>query len=307
MLRILKPGLQTSIQDGGRSGWMQYGIAKGGAADPLAMQLANSLLRNPLHHPCLEITLTGPEIEFGCDLSIAICGAQFDLTLNGQSIENDRGIPVKKGDHLAFGPLRSGARAYLALSAETALTPVFGSFSTHLQTGFGGYCGRALRTGDEILLRNCRRVEGRKLSNAFELRYAARPQIRVIDGVEAEMFAGTARELFYRTTYQASAQSNRMGIRLAGSGLDTEGLPQMTSSGLCPGSVQIPPDGQPIISFVEGQTIGGYPRLAHVISADQHLLGQLKPQDKLDFFRVDLDTAVRILQEKTAVLRKLTE
>ncbi|WOX06732.1 5-oxoprolinase subunit C family protein [Microbulbifer pacificus] len=307
MLRILKAGLQTSIQDGGRSGWMQYGIAKGGAADPVAMQLANSLLGNPPHHPCLEITLTGPDIEFGCDLSIAICGAQFDLTLNGQSIDNDQGIAVKKGDHLAFGPLQSGARAYLALSAETVLPAAFGSLSTHIQTEFGGYCGRALRAGDEIRLRNCRREPPRQLSNDYQLRYSARPQIRVIDGAEAEMFADTARELFYRTTYSVSAQSNRMGIRLAGNGLDTAGLPQMTSSGLCPGSVQIPPDGSPIISFVEGQTIGGYPRLAHVISADQHLLGQLKPHDRIDFFRVDLDTAIRILRDKTAELSRLIE
>lgn len=305
MLRILKPGLQTSLQDGGRMGWMQYGIARGGAADPVAMRLANSLLRNPAGHPCLEVTLTGPELEFTADLSIAICGARFALTHNGCSVDNNCVIQIRKGDVLQFGPLQSGARAYLAFAAEPQLAAVFDSFSTYLQAGFGGVRGRALRAGDQIPLQNCRREKSRQLADGYQLKYTGRPQLRVIDGAEAGLFARDQRELFYRTAYRVSPQSNRMGIRLLGDTLNTEGLPQMTSSGLCPGTVQIPPDGQPIISFVEGQTIGGYPRLAHVISADQHLLAQLKPRDKLDFQRVDLETAVRILCDKTALLARL--
>lgn len=307
MLRILKPGLQTSIQDGGRKGWMQYGIARGGAADPVAMQLANGLLRNPAGHPCLEVTLTGPDIEFGHDLSIAICGARFTLTHNGRSVDNDRVIQIRRGDILQFGPLQSGARAYLAFAAEPALEMVFDSLSTHLQTNFGGLDGRALRAGDEIPLQHFRRERSRQLADKYKLKYTGHPQLRVIDGAEAKLFAGDQQELFYRTTYRVSPQSNRMGIRLQGDRLDNDGLPQMTSSGLCPGTVQIPPDGQPIISFVEGQTIGGYPRFAHVISADQHLLAQLKPRDRIDFLRVNLNTALQILRNKTSMLTELTE
>jgi len=305
MLRIIKPGLQTSIQDSGRPGWMRYGVPGGGAADPVAMSLANVLLENPAAQPCLEIALTGPEIEFDTDLSIAVCGARFALTLNGEEISNDRVIRVNRHDRLQFGALQYGARAYLALAATIDLPSVMGSLSTHLQTCFGGFAGRALKSGDEIPLIAPRTCAPRQLPEHLRLRYTARPQLRVTEGAEAGLFDEREYDRFYTSAFIVSAQSNRMGLRLEGASLNTDGMAQIISSGLCPGTVQVPPNGQPIISFVEGQTIGGYPRLAHVISADQHLLGQLKPRDKVNFLRVSLERSQRILREKTALLAEL--
>ncbi|WGL18245.1 biotin-dependent carboxyltransferase family protein [Microbulbifer bruguierae] len=304
-LHIIRPGLQTSIQDGGRPGWMRYGVARGGAADPVAMHMANTLLQNSPTHPCLEITLTGPEIAFEASLCIAVCGARFDLTLNDEPVANDTVLPISAGDRLSFGRLGSGARAYLAMSAEMDVTEVFNSCATHLQTAFGGFLGRALRAGDRVPLSHCRQVPSRTLPSVYRLQYGNRPLLRVVEGAEAACFGPDSRRAFFRNTYRVSADSNRMGIRLQGIPLNTEDIPQMVSSGLCPGTVQIPAGGEPIIAFVEAQTLGGYPRIAHVIEADQPRLAQLKPGDRLDFERIEIAEAQRILQEQKRLLAGL--
>ena len=304
-MRVLKPGLQTSIQDGGRPGMMRWGIACGGAADSYAMTLANVLLHNPPQHPCLEVTITGPVLEFTAAVSIAVTGARFELQLNGASVANDEVIQVPAGGLLQFGPLRSGARAYIAIAAEMALPATLHSFATHLVAGFGGLQGIALQAGDEIRLRNCHQVPNRRLPPQFCFDHGGRPLIRVVTGSEADDFPATAKAAFYDGEFTVTSQSNRMGIRLDGEPLEIGQPPQVISSGLCPGTIQVPPNGLPIISFVEGQTIGGYPRIAHVISADLHRLGQLRPGNRVSFDAIDLDTAWRILRDKQRALSAL--
>ena len=306
-LHILKPGLQTTIQDTGRPGNLHWGLSCGGAADTFATALGNRLLGNPDGHPCLEVTLTGPEIEFGEEISIAITGAHFDLFLNDTGIANDEVIQVCRGDRLRFGTLRSGARAYIALAGEIDIPATLGSRSTHVVAGIGGIQGRPLQVGDQIPLRPYQPAPRRKLPPQYRLDYRARPLLRVVPGLEENYFSAAAREQFYGGGFSVSSQSNRMGIRLAGEVLPVENIPQQISSALCPGTIQVPPNGQPIISFVEGQTIGGYPRIAHVIRADLHRLGQLAPGSRLDFERVDMDTAHRILQDKSRLLAELSE
>ncbi|WP_078084439.1 biotin-dependent carboxyltransferase family protein [Microbulbifer mangrovi] len=304
-LRIIKSGLQTTIQDGGRPGNLRWGLACGGAADTFAMALGNLLLGNPRSHPCLEVTLTGPEIEFTCDVSIAVTGARFDLALNHQAVANDAVIRVHAGDRLRFGPLRSGARAYIALAGEIQLPPTLDSLSTHVIAGFGGLHGRPLQAGDRIPLNQCRQESARQLPPAYRLDYSTRPLLRVVSGLEARHFSDDTLARFYQGGFTVSPQSNRMGIRLAGEPLPVKGIPQQVSSALCPGTVQVPPNGLPIISFVEGQTIGGYPRIAHVISADLHRLGQLVATARLDFELVDQAAAHRILVGKSRLLAEL--
>ena len=304
-LRILKPGLQTTIQDAGRPGNLRWGLSRGGAADTFAMALGNLLLGNPASHPCLEVTLTGPAIEFTCDASIAVTGAHFELLLNDSPVENDRVISVCAGDHLHFGALKSGVRAYIALAGDIDLKPKMDSLSTHVIAGFGGLEGRALKAGDQIPLRNCRPVQARDLPARYRLDYRARPLLRTVAGLEMKYFSSDAREQFFAGGFKVSGQSNRMGIRLEGNALDVDNMPQQISSALCPGTVQVPPNGQPIISFVEGQTIGGYPRIAHVISADLHRLGQLSPGARLDFELVEPSVARKILRKKSRLLVEL--
>lgn len=304
-MRFIQAGLQTSVQDFGRTGMMRYGISRGGAADPVAMQLANLLLGNPLENPVLEVALVGPSIEFQCDISIAISGAQFELTLDGETVDSDQVIQVARGNTLSFGRLISGARAYIAFAGRMELPPVFGSFSTHLLSGFGGCCGKAIKKGDVIQFAEMRTVGSRRLEGEYRLRYTQHPQLRLVAGAEANYFSRDTLNRFYSQTCQVTTQSNRMGIRLVGNPLYCENHSQVISSGLCPGTVQIPPDGKPIISFVEGQTIGGYPRIAHVINADQHLLGQLKANDRVSFTKVSLAQAHKILEGKSALLKRL--
>lgn len=306
-VHFIQPGLQTSIQDGGRPGMLRMGVPRGGAADTFAMALANLLLANPPTHPCIEVSLTGPDLEFTCNLSIAVTGARFDLKHNGNPVPNNEVLQMKTGDRLQFGALQSGARAYIALAAEMDLPTVFDSFSTHLISAFGGYCGRAIHAGDRITLRHCRREPHRQLPTRYHLNYRARPLLRVVPGCEAGHFSPAAVDAFQCGEFRVSPQSNRMGIRLIGEPLPIENTRQVMSSGLCPGTVQVPPNGLPIISFVEGQTIGGYPRIAHVISADLHCLGQLQADSLLNFEPVDLRSAHQILREKSQLLTQLTE
>ena len=304
-LRILKPGLQTTIQDAGRPGNLRWGLARGGAADSFAMALANLLLGNTKSHPCLEVALTGPELEFTCDISIAVCGAHFELFHNEVAVENDRVLQIRAGDNLRFGVLKSGARAYIALAGEIDLPRQMDSLSTHVISGFGGLSGRALKAGDQLPLRNSQTVKARRLPAQYRLNYRARPLLRTVPGLEAQYFSGDAQTQFFGGGFRVSPQSNRMGIRLQGEPLPVDGIPQQISSALCPGTVQVPPNGQPIISFVEGQTIGGYPRIAHVISADLHRLGQLVAGARLDFEEISVDTAQYILRDKSRLLARV--
>ncbi|WP_226648814.1 biotin-dependent carboxyltransferase family protein [Microbulbifer variabilis] len=307
---FIRAGLQTSIQDYGRPGLMHYGISQGGAADLLSMKLANLLLGNTLNNPVMEITLTGPLIEFDCDVSIAITGARFKTLLNNNPIENYKVIQIKSGDILEFSHLLSGARAYIGLSATISVPQILNSASTHLISGFGGHKSGAIEQGERVHLENIRIAKEAQLERELIPNYRLRPLIRVVHGAESQRFPQSALDNFFATTFQVSAQSNRMGIRLSPSIIpEPEGLEdisgEMVSSGLYPGSIQIPSNGEPIISFIEGQTIGGYPRLAHVIRADLHRLGQLKAQDKINFQLVSPAQARLILQKKNKLLAKL--
>ncbi|WP_066967150.1 biotin-dependent carboxyltransferase family protein [Microbulbifer sp. Q7] len=304
-LRIIKPGLQTTIQDGGRPGNLRWGLSRGGAGDTFAMALGNLLLGNSPKHPCLEVAITGPEIEFSAATSVAVTGARFDLAHNDRPANNDEVLQMRPGDRLRFGPLRSGARAYITLAADFQLAPTLDSLSTHVIAGFGGWQGRALKAGDQIPLQHCRTVPTRALPAQYRLDYGSRPLLRVVPGLESPYFTGDAKTRFYAGGFTVSPQSNRMGIRLAGEPLPTETLPQQVSAALCPGTVQVPPNGLPIISFVEGQTIGGYPRIAHVISSDLHRLAQLPASARLDFEQVEQATAHQILREKSRLLADL--
>ncbi|WKD49348.1 biotin-dependent carboxyltransferase family protein [Microbulbifer spongiae] len=308
-----RAGLQTSVQDCGRPGLMHYGIPPGGAADPLAMTLANLILGNVTNNPVIEITLTGPRIEFACDISIAITGARFKVTLNGNAVNNFETIQIQRGDTLDFAQLISGARAYIGFSGKMVVPELLGSVSTHLISHFGGHRYGAIKAGDTIDFCNIRTAKTVRLAPQFHLHYTPHPQFRVVSGPDKLLFDNDTVEQFYHTTYTVSAQSNRMGIRLhppstsSPPARNERVFEQMVSSGLYPGSIQIPPDTEPIIAFVEGQTIGGYPRIAHVIKADRHRLGQLKAHDKISFHPVGLAQATRILREKYQRLSELQQ
>ncbi|MCW8880375.1 MAG: biotin-dependent carboxyltransferase family protein [Kangiellaceae bacterium] len=304
-LTFLKPGLQTSIQDLGRSGKMHLGINQSGAMDSLSLKLANWLVGNSLNSPCLEITLMGPTIKFKVSTSIAVCGAEFDIYHNGDLVFNDETIQVCKGDILEFDKLRSGARAYLAIAGKLKCEKLFGSYSTHLMANFGGYQGRQIKTGDKIKVKDPRLIDVKILDKQLKLKYLGNYLIRFTDSIESNFFDSDAFHQFASNEYKISADSNRMGLRLVGQPISTRKSEQIMSSGLVPGTIQIPSSGLPIIAGVDGQTIGGYPRIGSVISADLPLLGQLKANDKIKWQYIEMNSARKFLSHKTEMIQAL--
>lgn len=304
-LLFLKPGLQTSIQDAGRSGFMHQGISRSGAMDPLSLQLANWLVANPLNQAAIEVTLTGPMIEFKQSHTIAICGAEFELMLNGELVFNNESINVEAGDILEFKRLHNGVRAYLAISGSLKVDTFFGSQSTHLMGRFGGYKGRKFEMNDVLELDAVQDTKRRALPEAYRPVFSGNYLLRCCQGIEADSFESESLHSFYHSTYKVSKDANRMGLRLEGKALSRSTTMDIVSSGLTQGSVQVPPSGLPIIASVDGQTIGGYPRIANVISSDLNILGQLKAGDKIDCLLVSREKAWAHLRQRQLFLNKL--
>lgn len=310
-IRVVKPGLLTTVQDAGRHGLQHLGVVPGGAMDPVAFELANALVGNVLGEAVLEITVIGPELEFGCKALIALCGARFDATLDGVPLPRDRPVLVEEGARLAVGRAVAGARACLAIAGGIAVPVVLGSRSTYLPASFGGFEGRALRAGDVVPL-------AADAAEVAQRRYAALPSRRALTGglasvgwsvpaltlAEREpitvhamqgrhhsLFEPASQRAFFEATWKVSPDSNRMGYRLAGPVLARTGPVEIQSEPTCPGTVQVPADGQPIVLTADHQTTGGYPRIAEVASADVPRLAQLAPGATVRFARCSLDEA----------------
>ena len=301
-MKILRGGLQTSFQDLGRRGFMHQGVSISGAMDADSLKLANWLVGNDLNQVALEVTLIGPTIEFEESMQIAVCGAHFELSFNETLIKNGRTISVKPGDRLEFKKLLSGARAYLSFSSNPELKESLGSYSTHLTANFGGFKGRPLKDGDEIKFGSRPYTTERKLPPELISHYSGNYLLRCTASVESEALEKYQADFFNRK-FKVSADSNRMGVRLIGTPLDISQDISIQSSGLTPGSIQIPPSGLPIISSVDGQTTGGYPRIANVISCDHSILGQLRANDIVSFCLVSLEQAKKLLIDKSRYLK----
>jgi antagonist of KipI len=282
-IRVVSPGLQTTVQDLGRFGWAHFGISASGAADAFALRAGNLLVGNAENAAAVEMTLMGAAFEFESDAVVALTGSDFGA---GQPLWAP--FEVKAGQTLRCGPSQSGARCYLCVRGGIGVPKTMGSASTHVMTGVGG---RPLRTGDRLPIGNeaIRRPRGA----AKGVPPLGDGPLRVTDGPQSESFSG---ELF-RGAYSVSEESNRMGLRLRGAAIPSP-AGQMLTEGAPLGAVQVPPDGQPIVLFVEHQTTGGYPKPANVISADFRRLGQLRPRGQVTFERVTIEQALRLLQQQ---------
>jgi len=288
-LRVLVPGPLTTIQDGGRRGWLRFGVPGSGALDPCALAAANLLVGNAGDAGALELTLAGGTFAAEGALRIALCGADMDLTIDGAPAARDRSHTLAPGAVVSIGTARSGARAYLAAGGGFAVPPAFGSVATHLRSGIGGFGGRALRTGDVLP------VTG-PVPSGPELRLAEAPpplppRVRVVLGPQDDYFTPTALALLSESAFTITAQSDRMGYRLAGPALEHAKGFNIVSDGIAPGSIQVPGSGQPIILLADRQTTGGYPKIATAISADLPALGRMRPGDTVRFEPVTIEAA----------------
>ena len=303
VIQVQEPGLFTTVQDLGREGFGAMGVSASGAADAVSLRLGNRLVGNDEGAAGLEMTLLGGMFIFPEGALLALTGSDFGATLDGKPVELRSSFEAKPGQSLRLGPTRTGARCYLCVQGGIAVELFLGSASTHVLSGLGGHEGRALRKGDALKMgAESGAIYGRKLTARALKELQPRKVLRVTEGPQSDWFPESARRLFYESRYRVAEESNRMGIRLEGAIVPVPSGGEMISEGVSLGAIQVPEGGKPIILSVEQQTTGGYPKIANVISADFHSLGQLRPRDEIRFERVDWETARDLLRKQEELL-----
>jgi antagonist of KipI len=298
------PGFLTTVQDLGRPGRAAAGISASGAADPIALRIGNRLVGNDGGAAAFELTIVGGAFRFTADGVVAIAGADPQGRLDDRPVASWRAFAVHAGETLACGALRGGARSYLCFRGGVSVPLLFGSASTHLLTGLGGFEGRALRAGDRVPLGST--VAGAPLPGSIDASaipgYRAGEPFRVTPGPQSDWFDEEAHAVFHETDWRVAEACDRMGIRLKGGRVRQQGTRELTTEGVPLGAIQIPPDGEPIVLFVEHQTTGGYPKIANVVSADLPAVGQLRPRDRVRFEAISLERARALLREQADFL-----
>jgi biotin-dependent carboxylase-like uncharacterized protein len=301
-MTVLKPGLLTTLQDLGRIGMQEHGIPEGGAMDRLSARLANMLVGNAETAAVLECTLRGPVVRFTTDVEVAIAGARV------KGLPWGRPFRVSAGERLSLETLEVGARAYVAVAGGFEVPAVLGSRSTYLRSGLPGFAGRALTTNDEIPVGPGRGPGPRTAerwfvsSESFQL---PGPIVRVVRGPQADRFGAAAWKTYQSSDYILTSQSDRMGLRLSGPVLKPETERELISQGVAAGTVQVPPDGQPIVLMADRQTIGGYDQLATVVSVDLPKLAQMRPGDAIRFELITVAEARALAVRRERELARL--
>jgi len=313
-LRVLQPGLHTTVQDLGRVGAQHLGIPVSGALDTTALRAANVVVGNSQDVAGLEIAVMGPVLEVAADSArVAIAGLRSRLVIESadgavREIPALQSVRVVHGDRIRAMAASGSAVAYLAIEGGFALPPFMGSLATYVRGGFGGLDGRALKAGDRLpLALESAEARGEVRLPDFDLSPAA--EVRVLLGPQDDYFTPEAIETLASTAYTVSREADRMGLRLDGQPLahNNKGN-NIVSDGIAPGSIQVPGSRLPIILLADRQTAGGYPKIATIISADLAATGRLLPGMALRFRIVDLaeaQSARRQLEERMAGLAVL--
>ena len=304
--RVIAPGALTTVQDRGRDGWRHLGVAHAGALDPAQVALANRMVGNALDAAVLELTFSGPTLELPQPTRVALCGAGIDARFEDaqariHTIPGGRPVDLPAG-LLKLGAIRNGLRAWLAVAGGFDVPPVLGSRSTDLRGGFGGLHGRALRNDDTLPvgpgpILDIAEPQAPSWWVALDTKSAHAAPIRyVLAGVDA------AHALAERN-WRVDTRSDRQGLRCGGTPIVAT-LPEQVSAPVAPCTIQLPPDGQPIVLLADAQTVGGYPRLGHVVAADLPRLAQLRAGEALRFEAVTADTAALLRRKHDAELMR---
>ena len=298
-LEVLREGLQSTVQDQGRFGYAHLGVSASGAADNFSLIIGNILVGNPKHYAGIEMTIIGDKYRFKSDAYVALTGSEFEAELDNNSIPFWKRLLIKKGQILDIRSTKNGARCYLCVAGGINIKDVMGAKTTHLTSGIGGLHGRILKKLDELdfglLDDSIKPIQNLNDSITTDTKI-----IKVTKGVQWSWFDKNQKNKLFQHQYQVEELSNRMGLRLFGNAIKTNRENEITTAGISLGSIQIPGGGQPIISFVEHQTTGGYPIIANVISADIRKVGQLKAGDCFQFELISLGSAekLKVDQEK---------
>lgn len=307
MMEILTTGLPNTVQDLGRRGRLALGISHGGAMDKQALAIANLMLGNDAAAAGIEVALHPFRLRAHVDTAVAVTGADCEVTIGDRPCPPWWAMPIRAGETLTIERPRVGARSYVAFAGGLDLPLVMGARATDVKGAFGGLAGRGLSRGDRLALNPARcplpasgfgtAVEERR--NAADGATAA-IALRVLPAAEFDAFTPQARAAFAESDWTVTNDANRMGYRLSGTTLSLLSPLELLSHGIVPGTVQVPPSGQPIIQLADANTCGGYPKIATVIEADLWRLAQAPVGARLRFSPTST-------QEATAALRTQQE
>jgi antagonist of KipI len=304
VITVHRPGLLTTVQDLGRWGHQAWGVPVAGPMDTYAHRTANLLVGNRADAATLEITLIGPELEFSAPAVVAVSGAEFDVTVNGQPITLGMSAAVAAGSRLQFGRRRAGARAYLAVAGGLQTPILLGSRATHLVSAMGGVAGRALIAGDRIAFVPATGRPPVRRAPLGVLPASGRARLRILPGPQVDWFSEAAQAALTSVTFRVSPRSNRMGYRLEGPRIERNRSGEPISEPLAFGAIQVPAAGEPILLMADRQTAGGYPKIGAVIAADLPLAGQLAPGDSIEFAWCSRrDAAAALIARERPLLR----
>lgn len=321
-IHVLHPGLLTTLQDVGRVGYQKQGIIVSGAMDVYSLRLANLLVGNDEGEAALEVTLMGPRLKFDDNTLLAVTGGNLSPTIDGRILPMERPVYVKAGSMIKFGACQSGCRAYLAVAGGYDVPKVMGSKSTYLRAGLGGFQGRALQKGDDLSVQTPQEASLRIIQHFVKQHsaasfvstdwYAGRDQaaspgraIRITRGRQFDLFTEASKNALLTDSFRVAPQSDRMGYRLSGESLKLAHQVDMVSEGITLGTIQVPPDGNPIVLLADRQTAGGYPKIAQVIAVDVAVIAQSKPGSLLSFQEVSVAEAERLYLAKEKALAQL--
>ena len=335
-IRVLAPGWLTSVQDSGRTGYAAIGIGRAGAMDDVALRLANALVGNVENAAALEITLRGPRLRFDRDALIALTGAETDARCAARDIPPWRPVWVQAGSEVDFGAMRRGARCYLAVAGGVDVAAALGSCSTDINSALGPFGGRGLVAGDDVPIGvagaersspswsalGCRpSAEGAGHDGIVAAHWSLDPQpwfdahgdqpVALARGNHFETLDTRSRQALFAGEFRVGNESNRVGYRLEGAKLRLEVPLELISEGVVPGTMQLPPNGNPIVLMAEAPTTGGYPRIGMVATVDLPRLAQRRPGGHVRFVETSLaDAQTRYLQREralTALIHSINE
>lgn len=325
-IEVISPGLLTTIQDYGRTGYQKHGIIASGVMDRYAFRIANILLDNAENEAVLEITFMGPTLAFGVDTLIAITGGDLSPNINGEAVPMWRPVLVKKGSVLSFGMMKAGARAYLAVAGGFDIPVVMGSKSTYMKAELGGFKGRALIKEDIVPILQTQEQtakfktqltrtseQGNFLTTPWFFAPTYIPDtgeaiaVRVTRGNQMQYFTEQSIQDFFSKPYTVTSQSDRMGYRLSGEVVKLTAPLEMISEAVSFGTIQAPPDGNPIILLADRQTAGGYPKFAQVTMVDLAIIAQICPGQTIQFIEVSLKEAEELYLSRENYIKEIKQ
>lgn len=302
IFKIIKPGLFTTIQDQGRTGYQKFGLAVSGSADYYAHRMANLLVGNHQSSAVVEVTLLGLRMKALSDHVIAVTGGDLDFRINNVPAPMWTSLKVNEGDVVDFLHCKSGCRAYIGITGGIAVPEVLGSRSTDPIGKIGGIEGRPFQKGDVIPVDEQRSYQfpgiRRRLPEQLIPRYEEEIRVRVVLGPQEDAFTEEGLDVFLTSEYRVSKDIDRMACRLEGPEIGHIDGADITSEGIFTGAIQIPRNGRPIVFLVGRQSIGGYTKIGGVITVDQPKLAQAKPGDRITFEKVTIDEAHVLMKEQ---------